>query len=404
MMRLLQAWLVAGTAIPIAMGLEGCVAERSATGSTVVDSAGVSIITSSTAAWEPGAARIDTAPLVRTGSDESDPNQFSYPWRGILLPGGGFAVAEVFLGEIRLFAADGRHQRTLGRKGKGPGEFEVISFVALTPGDSIAAYDQSSRRLTIFPADGGGRRVVANTWTNNLDAFGTTSGGDILLYNPGTRPRGLTPGLTWDTTDVVLMRASDGAARSLVRLPSRERFVTPDGHDTRPHAPAHVAVHAGDGAGFYWASSDRYSIEYRTLDGTLTRILRRPVEPAPVTAADKETWVKTNLAEVRRLEGEAAMPMYQQVMETMPWGSTRPLFDNALVDGNGRLWLGHSDWPALPGVNRRWSVFGRDGTWLGDLDAPPDFRILDVRDGLVLGVHQEEGEAPRVQVHRLTTP
>jgi hypothetical protein len=65
------------------------------------------------------------------------------------------------------------------------------------------------------------------------------------------------------------------------------------------------------------------------------------------------------------------------------------------------LWLSSSEWPKPQAASRRWSIFAPNGTWLGDLVPVPQFRILDSRDDLVLGVWQENGDAPYVQVHRL---
>lgn len=65
---------------------------------------------------------------------------------------------------------------------------------------------------------------------------------------------------------------------------------------------------------------------------------------------------------------------------------------------------GLSEWPERQAAPGRWSIFAPNGTWLGDVNAPPQLRIVDCRDDLVLGIWQEEGDAPHVQVHRLVRP
>jgi len=74
-----------------------------------------------------------------------------------------------------------------------------------------------------------------------------------------------------------------------------------------------------------------------------------------------------------------------------------PSYERAFVDGEGRLWLGLSEWSELQ-APRRWSLFAPNGTWLGDVDAPANVRIVDCRDDRVVGIWQEEGEASYVQV------
>ncbi len=384
----------------------GCAGSGERTGSsTITDSAGVRIVTSTGSVWGAQGLRVDSIPLVRIGSEEAGPYQFSFIWQGLLLDGGGFAVAEAATNEVRLFDADGRHLRSFGRRGRGPGEFQAISGLFRYPGDSLAAYDQIERRATIFPLSNGEPRLVRTQAPGNLNAFGALGSGGLLLYNPGSsyHPE-KSPGLQWDTTDVVVLDPADGAAQTIMRLPSRQQFVEPDGN-TRRLAPAHNTIKAATDSGFFWATSDRYEIRFFDQDGRLRRILKRPVEPESVVPSMIDAWIAATLEDVARTEGAAAIPRVRQaLLAEASYGTQVPLFDRAFVDGEGRLWLGASIWPDLQGTTRRWSLFASEGAWLGDLDAPAHLQILDCRDNLILGIRQEEGEAPHVQVHRLLSP
>ena len=378
--------------------------ERGGT-STTTDSAGVRIVTSTATVWGDRAPRIDSVPVIRIGAEQAGPYQFSFVHQGLLMDDGQIAVVELSANEVRLFDRSGRHLRTVGRTGKGPGEFQVISGLFRYPGDSLAAFDPTERRLTIFPRAGGEPRVVRSQaearTRGRLDVFGGLGTGQLVLYNPGSgfRPD-LEPGLQWDTTEIVMLNPADGAARSIARLPSRQQFILPGGN-TRVLAPAHGAIQAVAEDGFYWATSDRYEIRFFGPDGTLRRIGRRPVEPIPVVPAMVDAWIATNLEEVRQREGERAVPRYRQQYAEGSFGDRVPLFDRAFVDAGGRLWVGAAVWPERETAPRRWSIFGEDGVWLGDVEAPRRLRIIDSRDDLVLGVWQEEGGAPYVQVHRL---
>ena len=176
-------------------------------------------------------------------------------------------------------------------------------------------------------------------------AFGAFGDGRILLYNPGSgfRPD-LAPGLQWVTSEVVALDPADGATHIIAQLPSRQQLVI-EGGDTRVHAPAHSAIRAATEDGFYWGTSDRYEIRFFDTDGTLQRILRRPVESRPVEPAMIEAWINANLEEVRRREGELAVPQYRQNYEAASHGDRLPLFDRAFVDGDDRLWVGSAVWP-----------------------------------------------------------
>jgi hypothetical protein len=55
---------------------------------------------------------------------------------------------------IQVFGPDGKLLRSMGRKGKGPGEFETVRSFALGPGDSLYAFDSNLRRVSIFSPNG----------------------------------------------------------------------------------------------------------------------------------------------------------------------------------------------------------------------------------------------------------
>ena len=385
-----------------------CGREQGTSMSTVIDSAGVNIVTSAGRVWGERGVRVDSIPLLRIGAEEAGPYQFSFISTGLLLEGGGIAVVEQSAPEVRLFDAEGRHLRSVGRRGRGPGEFQAITGLFRRSGDSLAAYDQIERRVTIFALASGEPRVVRSQAVpggrGSFDTFGALGDGRLMLYNPGAgfRPD-LEPGLQWVMSEVVVLDPADGATRTVVRLPSRQQFVLPGGN-TRMVAPAHTAIRAVSGDGFYWGTSDRYEIRFFDAEGNLRRILRRPVQPRPVVPAMIEAWIAGNLEEVRRSQGEAAVPRSRQLYEESSFGDRVPLFERAFVDGDFRLWVGSADWPDRQSAPGRWSIFAPNGTWLGDLDAPPQMRIVDCRNDLVLGIWQEEGDAPYVQVHRLLRP
>ena len=82
-------------------------------------------------------------------------------------------------------------------------------------------------------------------------------------------------------------------------------------------------------------------------------------------------------------------------------GRSMPLFGSPFADGDGRVWL-----PSYrPGGERMsvppYTVIGVDGGWVGTVEAPAGFRVLDVRDGVVLGVEVDEVGVEGVVMYEL---
>jgi hypothetical protein len=80
---------------------------------------------------------------------------------------------------VDVFASDGRHLRSMGRQGQGPGEFQSPFYIALAPAGELLVGDMA--RLNIFDRNGTFLRSVDNSvqrlaflkYLENGDAVGT---------------------------------------------------------------------------------------------------------------------------------------------------------------------------------------------------------------------------------------
>lgn len=366
---------------------------------TVTDSAGIRIV-ESVAPSSDAPPRIEAEPLVEVGREENGPYQLGFVGPGVLLAGGAFAIGEAMSREIRIFEADGTHRVSLGGPGEGPGEFGDIADLGAGPGDSIVVFDQRNRRFAIVPASGGGVRHVPLAVDGNYVPFGHLGDGTPILADlSGSRHPDLDAGLHWISTDVVAQDLADGSTRVLASLPNQLRRADGLGEASMPQ-PGHAAGRAVGPDGFYWGIPTTYEIVFRDAEGAVRRILRRPVEPTAVTDSMIAEFVEIQLDRVRTFAGEAAVPRYRRSFEEEAWLEHLPVLGAFLVDDEGRLWVGSVEWPSQ-GVVARWSLFSPDGVWIGDVESPEGLRILDIREGRVLGVWRDELDVPRVRVHRI---
>ena len=106
--------------------LAGCDAGEPSRLVATTDSSGVRITESSAAdapTWSVG-----ELPEVRIGSVEGEePYLFDRIRTAFLLSDGRIVVADAGSRQFRYFSAEGEHIRTVGRRGRGPGEFATLS-------------------------------------------------------------------------------------------------------------------------------------------------------------------------------------------------------------------------------------------------------------------------------------
>ena len=165
-----------------------------------------------------------------------------------------------------------------------------------------------------------------------------------------------------------------------------------------------VAVASGQ---FVYARSDRPQVTWHRPDGTVAQIVRWQAEAAPLTeellegleagfrASNRLANPGASAADIDRMTNDD-MARYRAVL-----GSPMPLFTIPFGDSEGRVWL-----PSYrPGDETEgtphYTVISADGEWLGTVEAPPRFRILDVAGGLVLGVQLDDMDVENVVVYEL---
>lgn len=145
------------------------------------------------------------APDLEIGVLEGDEHYTFQDVTGLLpLPSGGVVVADGGASELTLYAPDGTFVRRWGGRGEGPGEFRMLSRVYPWPGDSVAALEGTTGRLSVFDSAGSFARQISASALSGDSLFGM----DVWLYGrfwvdgalePETRGRvrgaldGLTP-------------------------------------------------------------------------------------------------------------------------------------------------------------------------------------------------------------------
>jgi hypothetical protein len=303
--------------------------------------------------------------------------------------------------ELRFFDQAGVHERTVGRSGEGPGEFRVLNAVYRFRGDSLATYDRSLRRVTIFDSLGDvGRIVELASPDGRLSPAlaGVFDDGSLLVLATARMTASLGTGvhrldgqvLRYDTSGLLLQLISP--------LDTQESalFDTALGQLLAPRAFTRNGWAVTDGNLVYVGDNERYEIRVFESDGTLVRIQRRSgqltaVTPEMIADFSREHMARAGSDEERRL--------VESMLESMPYPETLPAYGPIHVAPDGSLWV---QVVTLPGDSTvAYSVFDPIGAWVGDVTLPIAFQLLDVGTDYVLGRTVDDLGVERISVYSI---
>ena len=406
-----RPWLAAGACLVALLGGD-------AVAQSVHDSAGVRIVVHSRTAGPASVWRIDPIPLIEVGgADGMGPRMFSHIWGAARLPNGSIIVSDEPAQELRVFDTEGRHVRTFGRRGMGPGEFDQIRGVVIRR-DTIYSLDDK-QGTAVFTLDGTlVRQVPYPSLAPYLpvDPWGVLDDGSVI---EGAAPRMTMammnqPGTRIELRGLIRISPDGRSSTVLAEVPSYEFYRTendPRGGELVAFAPfLSVAVledRVCTGRGV------RYEITCLSPTGQPQLIIRRDVAPVPVSATARAAYLK-RITTPFRAPGMEGGPVPAEVLAARAartrFAETFPAFDWVMPARGGELWVSEyrPELKTLPrgeqppaGQVVRWNVFDRDGRWAGAVDLPAGFVPKDIGRDKVLGVNRDEDGVPRATMYRL---
>jgi hypothetical protein len=331
-------------------------------------------------------------PELMIGSvDETGPTSFGEVKGIVVTDDGRIAVLDAQAQEIRVFAPDGAHLRTFGRRGAGPGEMENANGMALGPDGLIRVNDPRNARMSFFHPDSGfirSHRIQVSSfawmWDGVVDAAGKVWERQFTMLGDAY----------WR-----VLRAYDahGEWTDTIRLeplepgedgPGVYRWRTPDGGGGLmgvPFWPAGASDY--DPRGFFWDKPDD-SNDYRILhyrpggDTTLVFESHRPA--VPVSAAERDSVI----AGIQR-----RIPSADFDWSRIP--AEKPIVQSLFVDESGRVWVRVT----TPDTLLTYDVYLPDGTYDGtavtSLKIPASWQPL-VRGDLFYTLITDELDVPYV--------
>jgi hypothetical protein len=316
--------------------------------------------------------------------------------------------------ELRIFAPDGTHIRSVGRSGEGPGEFaNANGLVWLTP-DTLLVVDQRGNRYSVYSRDGDYIRSVPR----HLGYFGWVFSGG---YHAGRIYETSSVGLGDDRYPALLGTSIDGArseAVPMARPEDQAGALMPGAGDTimlpHPDAPLYESfsirtdrggmvigvpftarpVYNLQPSGDVWHGHGSSPTVYRTtIAGDTLMEIMLATDAYAVTPAEVSEWESTEAVERFRSMGG------KLELERIP--TQKPYFDDIMLDPEGHVWLGV---PA--GANETvFAVIDETGRYLGRLRAEgvlrESFVRPIVRNDRVYWIGRDELDVQRVYAYTI---
>ena len=367
---------------------------------TVRDSAGVQIVENpgddaTLPVW------ILEGPRVAIGVMDGDSVYQLDDVANAMLSGDRIVVVNAGTRQLRFYDLDGRHVRTVGRQGAGPGEFEDPGWMAPHRGDSIAVYDYRHRRISVLDREGNFGRSLTPEFS-----FGTLAGwlaDETYVVRPGSSfssADNLESGVERPPIGVLRVSREGEVLDTLGAYPGTEYVVDVrpgQGFSVRPRPfGLSTQVAAGDSL-IYVGTSDAWVINVFDTAGALRRSIRRATQPPPITSDVIERYTAAQLAantdENRRRESE-------RFYATLEYPERMPAYSALRVDHTGNLWV--QDYVVSREDSLRWTVFDPSGRILSRLAMPPRMVVYEIGPDFVLGRVQDDLDVQQVVLFGLS--
>jgi hypothetical protein len=383
-----------------ALLLQACGPGGGSAAPAVRDSAGVTVAEYAT--WAPDSLpwSVSDQPIVEIGALEGDEAyQFDRIGGVGRLSDGRIVVANGGTQEVRYFDPTGRHLRSTGRKGEGPGEFQSPGTLVVLPGDSVAVCDWYLQRVSFLDPAGAFVRSFAFQHSAGV-AFpvGRFADGAWLLQ-PGFvfSPGGAGTSVVRDTSRLLVFEPGGTFRDSAGRWTGPDFYVRSEGQRASAASlpfgrMTHVVV---SGDRYYAGYTDHYEIARHDQSGGADLVIRVRRTTVPVTDADVAAH---KAARMRGMDAQSR-PGFERLYQDIPFPSTRPAFADLRTDPDGNLWV-LEDGPSDRG-RRLWTVFDSTGRMLGRVATPSAVAIGEIGRDYILGTWSDALDVQYVRVYRL---
>lgn len=304
---------------------------------------------------------------------------------------------------IRAFDSNGSYLADVGAVGEGPGEYSDPRFGGMLtgPADSVYVFDSRRRHLSIYEPDRfefvrsismPPYPVDEDNRVENFGILGVVEDGYVLQLM--LVPSRLLVTAHRETNDVIRMVNLDGSYGPVVAtgpgfeavVSLREFQVMPQKIPFPDGIPFRRSMNWGLGSdGMLFSGwNDSINIAVRSVNDSEEQHISMTHDPIPISDAEMENLLSYFGPETRAKFSERGLH------------TTKPAYEELLVDDNNRAWLKLS--ATQDSTKVEWIVLDMDSRVVGKVTLPFDARLKAIRGGRIYAIERKDG-VPTVAVY-----
>lgn len=250
-------------------------------------------------------------------------------------------VGDLLNRTIHRYDSTGQYDRSFGRSGQGPGEFQSIAGTQVGPGDSLYVYDRDARRLTVFPTGSASEvrtyrippgprgKSPSNTgeYVTGIDGLWVTAEGDPLIaygqhYIPGQ----------FEEARFLELHFIDSSQSGtpILRVPDRQMVIVDNSIGSMPFGNKPVIELDRTRNRLYYGYTNELIIMSRPLGGSEDTVVAHDTPRIPLD----ERLLRN---ELERQDRDILLQFFDDVKEQTP--AYVPAFEDFTVDRQRRIWV-----------------------------------------------------------------
>jgi hypothetical protein len=355
--------------------------------------------------------RAETTPIYRAGAaDGAEWETFGNIFSAAFDSRGNLYVLDTGSQRVIVFDTAGRHVRSFGRHGGGPGELQAPIAIAVDRDGNVVINDAGRSALQVLKPTGEYLRSVPLDGMTASGRMSANPQGGVITQTQVVPTAGSEEEIMQGRSRSIAWLASDVPARPLYSAPPQtlhQQRISTGQSDIIATAPAALSalLHWGmlpDG-GIVATHTEEYRLTIVGRDGSPQRIIERPLAPRRVTEQDRRRHAEQQassrpviVVHDRNAAGPAQGRGTPPAPGTTVFAERIQVVQGLAVDADGRIWVRRGDRENAAPVD----VIGSDGRYLGTI---PDVRLPVAfgPNGVAAWIETDDLGVQRIAVRRV---